>query len=371
MTLGLLASVTGALATATGGEITGAEAAIALQNAKGGVDGRKIKLAIGDDQSSPNDALAVTQSLVQQKHAFAVMEESAFFTLAYKYLEQQGIPAITELSFDGGPEWADPTTHDLVEGAGASGLTPPAASWSWLVKVLKAEQCTKLATIAQGAVQTGVRYANGIKAAVQAAGIQVVDEDNSLGLTQTDVTPNALKMKSTGADCWYGIVGASTVEALLTALQQQNVSIKTIAIGYSPGAFVQTKGLVTTFPWATPEINPAAGSQIIAAMQKYEGYKGTTGFEMPNDTYIGWAMGQLAIQGLEGAGKNPTATSFLNSLHNITAFTAGGIQAPVNLAQSKQGTYAPSVAGNCSYALKAEGTDYVPLSTQPYCSTGA
>ena len=206
VTLGLLADVTGSLESTTAGFVSGAEAAIALQNAKGGVDGRKIKLAVGDDQSSPNDALAVTQSLVQQKHAFAVMEESAFFTLDYKYLEQQGIPAITELADDGGPEWADPTTHDLVEGAGASSLTPTAASWSWLVQVLKAEQCTKLATIAQGAVQTGVRYANGIKAAVQAAGIQVVDEDNSLGLTQTDLTPNALKMKAlaptAGMESW-------------------------------------------------------------------------------------------------------------------------------------------------------------------------
>jgi branched-chain amino acid transport system substrate-binding protein len=370
LTLGLLSDETGPLASFMPGAVPGAEAAIAAQNARGGVDGRKIKVVVGDTQSSPTEVLTVTQSLVAQKHVFAVMEESALFSLAYKYLEEVGTPAITGLADDGGPEFSDPRTADLVEAVGASDLKPAEAGWSWVIKILKADVCTKLATIAYGASAASVGYANGIKTAAEAAGIKDVDEDNSVAETQTDMTPNALMMRNSGANCWFGVTAASTEEALLTALRQQGANVKPIVVGYL-GSFLNAadQGLVMTYPFETPENNPLAGSQVIAAMRKYEGYKGTTALGMPNQTYVGWDVGQLAIEGLEGAGKNLTATSFLKALHNIKAFTAGGIQAPVNLAQGKQGTYAPfSVAGNCSEALKVVGTKLIPLSDKPYCT---
>ena len=78
------------------------------------------------------------------------MAESAFFTLVYKYLGQQQIPTVSGQPYDGGPEWADPSSHDLVDGAGAQNPNTPNLGWEWLIKILKADKITKLATLANG-----------------------------------------------------------------------------------------------------------------------------------------------------------------------------------------------------------------------------
>jgi ABC-type branched-subunit amino acid transport system substrate-binding protein len=370
VTLGLLVNLTGSLASSFSGTAMGAQARIDEQNAKGGVDGRKIKLVIGDDQSLPTDSLSVTQSLVQEKHAFAVMEETAFFALDYKYLEQAGIPGIAGQPYDGGPEWPSKSTTDLVDAAGSQSVT--SGNYGWLIKMLKTEHCTKLATVANGASAAGVQYANEIKQEAEAAGIQDVDEDNSLGFTQTDLTPNATTMKNSGANCWVGITAAFAEEALLTALQQQGANVKGVLLGNYSASFLQPpvnsddQGMVTSFWYKTPEIDPSAANQIGAAERKYTGYTGTT--PLTTGSYFGWIAADAAITGLEAAGKNLTATRFLNGLHKTKAYTAGGLQAPVNLAVSKQGTYATSTAGSCMYALKVVGTKYVPVTKKPFCS---
>jgi branched-chain amino acid transport system substrate-binding protein len=372
--LGLLADLTGPLASSFGGVAQGAQARIDQQNASGGVYGRKIQLAVGDDQSNPNDALTVTQGLVQQQGIFSLMAESAFFTLVYKYLGQQQIPTVSGQPYDGGPEWADPSSHDLVDGAGAQNPNTPNLGWEWLIKILKADKITKLATLANGFSAASVAYANGIKAAAEAAGIQVVDEDNSLTETQTDLTPNAITMKKSGANGWVGLTSLFSEQALMTALHQQGATnIKAVLLGQYAGALLQPplnsidQGTIVPFYYKTPEISPAVGGQLVAALRKYTGYKG--GSPPPNlGYYFGWASAQIAITGLQAAGKNLTVNSYLNGLHKQAAYTAGGLQVPVNLAQIKQGTYAPAAAGNCEYALKVSGTKFVPLSTQPYCT---
>jgi ABC-type branched-subunit amino acid transport system substrate-binding protein len=294
--------------------------------------------------------------------------------LVYKYLGQQQIPTVSGQPYDGGPEWADPSSHDLVDGAGAQNPNTPNLGWEWLIKILKADKITKLATLANGFSAASVAYANGIKAAAEAAGIQVVDEDNSLTETQTDLTPNAITMKKSGANGWVGLTSLFSEQALMTALHQQGATnIKAVLLGQYAGALLQPplnsidQGTIVPFYYKTPEISPAVGGQLVAALRKYTGYKG--GSPPPNlGYYFGWASAQIAITGLQAAGKNLTVNSYLNGLHKQAAYTAGGLQVPVNLAQIKQGTYAPAAAGNCEYALKVSGTKFVPLSTQPYCT---
>lgn len=378
VTLGLLSDLTGPLSSVFGAVKQGAEARIDQQNAEGGVDGRKIKLAVGDDQSSPTDVLTVAQSLVQQDHVFSIMEETPFFGLVYPYLEQNDIPAVSGFENDGGTEWSNPDTSDLVAGSGTFFTGSNNAEWQWLIKILKQEKITKLALIAYGANAASVGYNNGIKSAAEASGIQVVDVDNSVQETQTDLTSNAIKMKNSGANGWVGDVAAGAEEALITALHQQGASIKGVLLGNYTPQFIQAplnsidQGTVSTFFYKTPEVDPSTGNggggQLVAALRKYTGYKGTTATPPPNGAYFGWASAELAIQGLEAAGKNLTVSTFLKGLHKQTAYTVGGIQAPANLAQSRQGTYSPSAAGNCVYGLVVKGTKYVPLSKAPFCS---
>jgi branched-chain amino acid transport system substrate-binding protein len=370
VTLGLLADITGPLANPFAGSVQGAQAAIDQQNAQGGVNGRKIKLVIGDDQSNPDNALTVTQSLVQQKNSFAILEVSAFFSLVYKYLEQASIPGLAGVSFDGGPEWSAPSTFDLVNGAGAA--LPTNANFTWFTKLLKQQKITKLAIIAYGNSAQAVEGADALATSAQAAGIPVVDKDVSPTQTQTDFSANALRVKNSGANGVLAVLAGAGGQALLEALHQEDAHVTTFFQGgYSsdlvePPTVSAAQGTVVTSWFRTSEFGD---DQVVAAMRKYLGYKGPQVPANATGIYFGWAAATLAIQGLKGAGKDLTATSFLNALHKLNAYTAGGLQAPVNLAQSKQGTYVSGTAGNCAFGLKVEGKKYVPTATTPYCAT--
>ena len=56
----------------------GAQARIDLQNAKGGIDGRPLKLVVEDDQSSPATNVTAAQDLVENKGALLVIDNSVF-----------------------------------------------------------------------------------------------------------------------------------------------------------------------------------------------------------------------------------------------------------------------------------------------------
>ena len=318
----------------------------------------------------------MAQSLVQQKHAFAIVEESSYFSLVDKYLQQQRTPVVSGLPSDGGPEWGIPATSDLVDGSGASDANQPDARWEWLIPMLKADHITRLATIAAGAFAMSVGYANGINTAVEAAGIQVGDEDNSLAATETELTPNAIGMKNAGANGWIGVLAPSTEEAVITALHQQGANVKGDVFDSYEGTWVTppmtsvAQGLVATSSNETPELDPGAGGQIVDAMGTYTADKGTTGWGLPDGASHGWASADLAIQGLGAAGKNLPTGSFLDGLHKQKTYTVGGIQPPLHLAQSKQGTYAPSTVGNCAFALEVVSAKCVPLSRNPCCTAG-
>jgi hypothetical protein len=183
-------------------------------------------------------------------------------------------------------------------------------------------------------------------------------------------------MKNSGAQAFYPLTAPSAYYAIIPALKQQGANIPAIIPGDGYEAqFVEAplvsvdQGLIAPTSYATPQINPKAADPLVVAMRKYLGYKGTQATPTPPGAIYGWASAELAIEGLEAAGKNLTAASFLKGLHSMKAYTADGLQAgPVNLSVAKQGTYAAGAAGNCNYALKVVGKTFVPISKKPFCT---
>src|SRR5262249_10227052 len=100
VTIGLLTALTGPAASTFADVPKGAEARVDLLNDNGGINGRKIKLEVADDQGSPNGNLAAAKSLVEQKHAFLVVSESPFTFGSAKYLHDAGVPVVGG-SYDG------------------------------------------------------------------------------------------------------------------------------------------------------------------------------------------------------------------------------------------------------------------------------
>jgi branched-chain amino acid transport system substrate-binding protein len=93
ITLGYIYPATGAAASISQNGIKGFEARIARQNADGGVNGRKIEYETIDDQSSGAN-LTGAQDLVENRHVFAVVNQSPFAFLSWRWLLEHGVPMI-------------------------------------------------------------------------------------------------------------------------------------------------------------------------------------------------------------------------------------------------------------------------------------
>src|SRR4051795_6527448 len=92
ITIGLITSVTGAASSTFQDTADGVNARFGAENAKGGVNGRKLVLKIADDASTVPGDLTAAQSLVQNDKVFAVIGYSPYLFGGYKYFQQGGIP---------------------------------------------------------------------------------------------------------------------------------------------------------------------------------------------------------------------------------------------------------------------------------------
>src|SRR5215475_12800562 len=91
--LGYVYAGTGLAASSFGGSDGAFQARIDRENAKGGVDGRKIETQLVDDKSSPANLTAV-KDLVENRGVFAVVDNSPLAFLSYRYLLDAGVPMV-------------------------------------------------------------------------------------------------------------------------------------------------------------------------------------------------------------------------------------------------------------------------------------
>lgn len=107
-------------------------------------------------------------------------------------------------------------------------------------------------------------------------------------------------------------------------------------------------------PVATPvELKTPATMAMQAAFQKYAGFSGVPDF----DWYEGWLSTDLMIKGLQVAGTNPTRSSFIDNLHQVTNYNAGGLlSTPVNYSLSEFGKPPQQ---ECTWLTQLQGSQFV------------
>ena len=125
ITIGLITSLTGEAAPEYTGVVPSAEARIDLQNARGGIDGRKIHLIVEDDATNPTTNATDSQLLVS-KGVFGVIDESPLVFGGYKVLQEAGIP-VTGGAFDG-PEWGQQPNTNMFSISGSLDPHNPAST---------------------------------------------------------------------------------------------------------------------------------------------------------------------------------------------------------------------------------------------------
>jgi branched-chain amino acid transport system substrate-binding protein len=361
--IGYITSVTGDASSTFADGPAAAEARIDAINAAGGIDGRKVKLIVADDQSTPAANATAAEDLVQNKKVFAVIDYSSFTFGGAPYLQKEGIPVVG-YEFDG-PEWAEQPYTNMFS------FTPPVETpfdgkyytYTYTGKFLKDIGVTKVGGLGYGISPSSQESIKAMFASAATDGITKCYENESVPFGGVDFTATALALKSSGCN---GVVGSfvdSSDLALSGAVKNGGITAKQLYFtGYDQdvlatsaarsafnGSYVQTPILFN------PSI-PGVATMFGNLKQYDSSYKAGT---IPDfGAYGSYLAADLLITGLKDAGQNPTRASFIANLRKVTSYTAGGVlPSPTSFANF--GTVASLPKTSCDYFVQLQGTKFV------------
>lgn len=361
-----ISSLTGPAATEYGNSQQGCTARVDLQNAEGGVDGRKIRLSVVDDQTNPTLTSTAVQGAIS-KGAIGIVANSPLFYLAAKYAQQAGMP-VTGNSSDG-PEWGEqPYTNMFDAFRGSENPATPVNSIYG--SFLKAHGGTIIGTYGYGVSPLSEEEAVGAAESFQRAGGKIGVEDTSVPFGSVDFASAALIAKQDHVNAILPTMDGASNVALLTALQQAGVKLKAalFSVGYEPSvvhspAWSSLQGsyfLSLARPFSLPN---TATEAMAAALTKYAGF---TKSEFPDfGQDLSWLSCDLMIEGLQRAGQNPTRAGVIKALRGIKSYNGDGLL-PVTINYS---TVFGHDLPQCAWVLRAEKSGFVPISSKPLCGT--
>jgi branched-chain amino acid transport system substrate-binding protein len=304
------------------------QARVDAQNAKGGVNGRKIQLEAVDDTSSAAN-LTAAKDLVQNRKVFAVVNNSSFAFLSYRFLLDQGVPLIGG-GFDG--TYYSAKGNENIIDAGGNGSPPPAGIiFTNGTDVAKKLGATKIGSVGYSVSPSSTGVARDTqKYAAKASGLDPVYLNTSLDFGSTDVGAVVLGLKNAGADAVYLPLDGNTNLAIAQGLKQNGVDMKAVlmASGYgqamldSPITKTLDSSDVVSQIYKPAELkNDPAVKQFRSDLKKYSGITGVPDY----GAYTGYLSCDLAITGLQQAGKNPTRQGFIDGLHNLGTYKAADL----------------------------------------------
>jgi branched-chain amino acid transport system substrate-binding protein len=366
--VGLLTSLTGPVAAGFTTVATGFKARIALQNAQGGVYGRKLNVVLGDDQGTTTGVLAAAQTLVQQKQVFATGLVSVIGFAAQPYLTRAGVP-VSGTPLDG-PEWSPPN-YNMFPTSGSPGPQFPAPVT--FGAFFKRQAATNVAVVANNS-PSAVAAAKNVGASAKAAGLKATYINTTIPFTQLGGFGSIVQqMKQENVDGIYIAMEPTAAFALLEAMKQAGMRDKAYLMALAPPAAVfqnpqaaaAAQGTWVASHWVPVGLHTAATDAFLAALRTYA-HQTTAPDE---NEYDGWAAASALIKGLQVAGKNPTRASFMTGLRAVTSFNADGLLVSPENMKASFGVDAegPGPApGDCYWYSQYKGTSWAP-DQQPVC----
>ncbi|HEY3941644.1 MAG TPA: ABC transporter substrate-binding protein [Acidimicrobiales bacterium] len=369
ITIGFVTSETGPAAPTFSDGAGGALARFALQNAKGGVDGRKLQLVTKDDQSSPTTAGTVGTELAGS-NVFGVIEDSAIdedYETGDKALAVDQVPVTTW-----GSNTVDPDVFDAyganVPGLGGT-LDGATYGYNYIGPFFKSIGVKRLAGVTYTTLGTG--FNESLAMLKKQDHIVTCYDDVNVPIGGVNFTVDALAISHSNCDAVYVSAVDSTDVAIASALKNEGSTAKQLyATGYDNEVLGQPlSASALNGAYFLSELNMtdpnAATKTMLSALKKYDkSYKGG----LPDlGTVFAYLSANLMIEGLQLAGANPTRPAFIANLRNVSTYNAGGLL-PDNLTFTHFGTAAGLPATQCEYYMQLRsGKYYSTHGAKPLC----
>lgn len=303
----------------------GLDAYIKYVNDNGGINGRKIKLIMEDDQSQPAQTVARARKLVEEDKVFLLASPLGTEpNLAIRdYLVQHQVPVVAPAT--GSSQLSNPpnkyyfTLQTNYFGEGGAHV-------KYAVEQLK----DKNIAVAYQNDDAGKEAYEGVKAAAEKYKVQLAGEV-SFESTAVNLSAEALKLKNSGA---------SVVMIYSVTKTTANLINEMVKIGYKPQIILWTTAMLgTMFDLAGNNFDGMIGSQFLPDVS-FNVPKVTQAAEImkkyyPNEpaayqyfNLVGIANGMVLVEGLKRAGRDLTVDSFIAAMETLKDWD-GGLTAPV------------------------------------------
>jgi len=352
ITIGWVGSKTGPAATTFIGASEGAQLRFDQENAKGGVNGRKLTLKIYDDGTNPSSQVSQAQKAIGD-NVFGLTSATSTVSM-YPTLKSAGIPIVgfTNAAFG--------TDNNAFGITGVTTSANPALASTGVLEKMKQMGATKIAiinhasagaTASQNSLANIIPYVPGITMVLRIA-------DSPMGAH--DATSEALRIKSSGADAvnYSGFIDGGI--SLAQALKQQGVTLKSFAVaGLTDPAVLKTSNgalegaLGQTYGPVPIGVNVRAVKTFASAMKA----AGLNPYAPAGP--VGYLSADLFIKGLKVAGKCPTRESFISNLRKVNNYDGAGL-IPAKVSFVPNGLMPNGNPITCGWYTIAKGTDLVP-----------
>jgi branched-chain amino acid transport system substrate-binding protein len=299
----------------------GAKARFEAENAKGGVNGRKINLTVLDDGYEPQRAVANVKKLIEQDKVFALFGNlgTANDLATWDYVNQQKVPHL--YLGTGGPEFGeDPSKHPYSIGWQPDYRSEGIAYGEYLKRK---NAGAKVAVLRQNDA-FGDAVFDGFKKATAGSGVKVVSEQ-SFEVTDATITSQLRKLASSGADTFVDIStpkpGAQAIAFLAKSSWKPLHILGSVAASknlvFKPVGLENAKGIVSMQYYKDPGSDDFKDDP---AMKEYrEGVQKYTKAD-PSDEFValGWAAASTMVEALKNM-KQPTRDSLMDAVKNMDA----------------------------------------------------
>ncbi len=361
-TIGVLTDLTGPAASGNKTSPMGVQAGTILAKR----DGYTIKYVVADTTTSPSTALTAAQQLVEQDHVSAVLAVSSLTFSAAPWLTSQGIPVVGVA--EDGPEWI--TSKNMFSSFGPTDTTKVTTTPGQFFKM---EGVTNVGTLGYSVSPSSAESALSAAQSSEAAGLKAGYVNAQFPFGSTNVEPVALAMKSAGVNGMEPSTDPNTGFALITALRQagDNPKVALLPTGYGgdlqqagPNALQEAQNVYFLSSWEPVEMHTAATEQFQSDLKAVGITHDPTYAE-----YAAYTAVALFVQGLQGAGSNPTSADLIKSLGNIHDFTSAGLFGSHKLDMSQRTNVGTGV-DNCYWITKLSGSTFqLVANADPICGT--
>jgi ABC-type branched-subunit amino acid transport system substrate-binding protein len=316
ITFGQAAVLEGPASALGQGMRAGIQAAFDEVNARGGVNGRKLKLVSRDDGYEPDRAIAATKKLIEEDKVFALIGPVGTPTsaAAQPIATAAHVPFIGP--FTGAGFLRNPKLENVINVRASYG----AETEAWIKHLNEDLKITKIAIFYQDDA-FGRAGLDGVKAAMGKRGLALAGEAtyerNTVAvktalLTLKRIEPEAVVMVGAYKPCAELIKLARKLEFNPVFVNISFVGASALAKELGPDGKGVVVSQVVPFPWDTSLKVVADYQAAIKAAPDFVSLEG-------------YLVGRLAIAALEKMGGEPTRDGLIKAIKDAGKFDVGGL----------------------------------------------